>query len=115
MYNPARVPEEIIETLTLYKERHIPTGGFLQAVLSNNLVEACARADRYNYEVIPHIVGWCWNNLPRGSWGGPAQYRDWTNPDKWRERPASTTESGTTPQRGPGSDPELRPQPAERP
>jgi len=39
-------------------------GHFLTACLSNNLLEACTRADSENIKYLPEIVRFIYNNLP---------------------------------------------------
>lgn len=52
-------------------------GGFLTAVLTNNLMGAVGSADHWNKERIPVIVGWIMNSLPHGSFGNDDFMRDW--------------------------------------
>lgn len=54
-----------------YFQQGIPTGGFLMAVLRNDLKEACGRADMYNRERIVDIVAWLYNHTPMNCWGSP--------------------------------------------
>jgi len=61
--------EIIIEGLNRYVEHKIPTGSFLRAVLENDLVESCARADHKNINRIPSIVQYIYENLPHNCWG----------------------------------------------
>lgn len=63
------IPQHMLEALLRYKERGIPPGDFLQAVLCNDLVEAVGRADDYNIEVIPAYADFLYNQLPRTAWG----------------------------------------------
>lgn len=44
-------------------------GGFLQAVLRNQLREAFERADDTNAHLIRDYVVWLYNEAPAGSWG----------------------------------------------
>ena len=74
--------QDIIETLDLYVNKRIPTGGFLEAVLSNNLSEACARADHINQQRLFQIVQYIYNNLPCDCWGSPEKVKSWLNPDR---------------------------------
>ena len=67
----------IIETLKSYVEDRCPTGGFLHAVLSNDLTEACARADMRNQARLPEIVTYIYNNLPMICWGSPEKVEKW--------------------------------------
>jgi hypothetical protein len=49
-----------------------PTGGFLRAVLENDLRRAIEKADHINVWLIPHIVAYLYNNVPSLVWGSPA-------------------------------------------
>lgn len=71
--------EHIKESLERYVEHKIPTGGFLEAVLSNNLVEAVGRADSENIQRLPEIVRYVYNKLPSSCWGSPEKVKEWLN------------------------------------
>ena len=72
--------QDIIETLDRYINNKIPTGGFLHAVLSNDLMAACAKADYINKNRLIEISSYIYNNLPMDSWGSPEIV------DKWLEK-----------------------------
>lgn len=65
------------ESLDRYVEHGISTGGFLEAVLCNNLSEAVGRADEKALENLPHIVSYIYNELPGGAWGSPERVQVW--------------------------------------
>lgn len=69
--------DDIINSLIRYREHHIPTGSFLQHVLSNDLLAAMASADRVNRQRIHLIVEWITGNLPRESYGSPGAVSFW--------------------------------------
>lgn len=71
------IPDYTMEALSRYIYEHIPTGGFLEAVLSNNLSEACGRADENNQRVLPELVAFLYNKAPGNCWGSPARYAAW--------------------------------------
>jgi len=71
--------EEIKATLDRYVKHKIPTGGFLEAVLSNDLVGAVSRADSINSQRIPEIVKYIYNNLPSNCWGNNETVTKWLN------------------------------------
>ena len=71
--------EEIKATLGRYVKDKIPTGGFLEAVLSNDLVGAVGRADSENIQRIPEIVKYIYNNLPSNCWGDTETVTKWLN------------------------------------
>lgn len=60
-----------------YLEQGLEPGGFLRALLSNDLRGAVMRADGVNVARIPEWVAWLENNMPTGSWGSPEAYDAW--------------------------------------
>ena len=75
--DPWWCPPEIVESLLRYWHQRIPTGGFLEAVLCNDLRDACGRADDTNIRHLPGIVQFCYWQLPGGSWGSPERVNAW--------------------------------------
>jgi hypothetical protein len=65
-----------------------PTGGFLYAVLSNDLEQACARADGQNRYLLYDIMFYLFNEptIPAECWGSPKRVKAWV------ERPAKTVD-----------------------
>ena len=68
---------DIIESLHRYIFHGIEPGGFLTAVLCNDLVEAVGRADHRNIRCLKDIVSYCYMQLPMGSWRTEANYVNW--------------------------------------
>ena len=52
----ATIKQSTMDSLRRYAQHHIPTGGFLQAVLENNLMQACGRADEEKYRQRGRVV-----------------------------------------------------------
>ena len=71
------VPSETIEMIHRYVYDGTPPGGFLLAVMSNNLHDACARADDDNARNLPAIVAYLYNEVPSGCWGSAQRVADW--------------------------------------
>lgn len=71
--------EHIKESLERYVEHKIPTGGFLEAVLSNNLADAVGKADNENIQRLPEIVRFVYTKLPSSCWGSPEKVKEWLN------------------------------------
>ena len=71
------IPEITIESLRNYADHGIPTGGFLNAVLSNDLKESFGRADIGNRNVMFEIVSYCYNEIPSACWGSPKAVELW--------------------------------------
>lgn len=71
------IPDYTMEALQRYVDHHIPTGGFLEAVITNNLREAVGRADENNMRALPEIVAYLYNEAPVGCWGTPQAFESW--------------------------------------
>jgi len=71
------ISPDLIDSLRRYVENGIPTGGFLRAILANDLKEACARADSYNRHSLFYIVEYCCNEIPSNSWGSYEKVDCW--------------------------------------
>lgn len=63
--------EDDLAPLKMYIEDGIEPGGFLSAVLQNNLCEAAGRADLYNRRRLFEYVQWLYNDAPANCWGSP--------------------------------------------
>lgn len=73
----SRIRPEIIESIRAYADEGWPTGGFLMAVLSNDLKEAYGRADDGNIEAMYEIIKYCYNEIPSACWGSPEAVKEW--------------------------------------
>lgn len=78
-YEGRYIPLFARESIDRYLNHRIPTGGFLEAVLCNNLVESFARADEDNQTLIGTYIKWIYNNAPHDSWGSPEKVKKWLN------------------------------------
>jgi len=65
------------ESIDAYIALGRPTGGFLEAVISNDLKEAIGRADSEALDNIPHIVAYLYNDCPGNCWGSKEKYTAW--------------------------------------
>lgn len=72
-----RLPEDTQEPLRRYVERGEIPGGFLTAVLENNLVDAFGYADETNRARLHDFALWLWNECPRAAWGSRGQVEAW--------------------------------------
>ena len=75
----AALKSDTIEALERYAGHHIETGGFLRAVLENNLMEAVARADDNNIKVLREICQYVHMGLPSECHGSPEKVKEWLN------------------------------------
>lgn len=71
------LPEHMHDGMQLYVERGIEPGGFMMAVLCNDLRGACERADAINRHKIFNIVAFLYNCVPAGCWGSPEKVQVW--------------------------------------
>lgn len=76
-YDWPQLKGSTIASLLRYRDERIPTGGFLRAVLENDLNSSFAHADRENRESLHDIVQFCRSELPALCWGSPAKVHDW--------------------------------------
>ena len=78
MYDPVKVPAHTLAVLREFRdEKVLNDDPFFIAVLTNDLRGAALYADEDNFEALAHIVGWCYNELPHGSWGSEERVRAW--------------------------------------
>lgn len=71
------LPSHIQGGARRYVEQGIPPGSFLTAIITNDLLEACGRADDINRERIFDIVKWFYNEAPTGCWKSAENMRQW--------------------------------------
>ena len=71
------IPEYTKVSIDAYVKDKIPTGGFLYAVLTNNLFEAMSRADSNNLLAMHDICSYIYNNTPSSCWGSPEKVKEW--------------------------------------
>ena len=71
------VPEHDVDGLFLYVFHGIMPGSFLEAVLSNDLMESFGRADHINKEKIFNICQFIYNEIPSDCWGSPEKMQAW--------------------------------------
>lgn len=74
------IPGYTLAQLEDYRDKHRPVGGFLRALLANDLMSAVLRADSENIHALPAITHWAIANLPSHAWGSYAQVAAWTDP-----------------------------------
>lgn len=71
---------EIIQALERYVQMRCPVGGFLTALLANDLKEACGRADDDNLHNLPALVAYVYNHIPAHAWGSYERVAAWLTP-----------------------------------
>ena len=79
------IPPRMWEGMCRYLDDHIRPGSFLQAIFANDLVNAMARADDENRDLLRNYAKFLHNELPgRGEncpWGSPEAVEAWL---KWK-------------------------------
>lgn len=76
-FNEFVVRADMVEALWEYVHQGVPLGDFLRAVVCNDLVEACGRADDGNVRNMPAFAAYLYNEMPQGSWGSAEAYERW--------------------------------------
>lgn len=82
--NLHRIPEHCRDGLYLYLTEGRPVGGFLTALLKNDLRDAVNRADEKNVHALGAYVVLLTSYAPASAWGSPAAVDAWLT--KGRER-----------------------------
>ena len=72
-----QIPQHTKEALDRYAKEGIPTGGFLRAVLTNDLFGATSKADIENRIKLFDICSYIYNNLPSSCWGSQEKVEEW--------------------------------------
>ncbi len=95
--NWSLIPDHMHEAITAYVETGRSVGGFLTAVLSNELLQAVERADEENTAALVGWVQFLYNYAPGSCWGSPTAVEDWyANHERRRaERATALREAAT--------------------
>jgi hypothetical protein len=75
--NLHRIPAHCQQGLVEYLRYGYAPGHFLLAVLSNDLAEACKRADEENRHALFQYVYVLTNYAPSAAWGSPERVNAW--------------------------------------
>lgn len=71
------IPQHTQDALETYLLRGWSPGGFLTAVLANDLMRACVSCDPANRQSLTDIAKWVQHCAPNGSWGNYQTVSDW--------------------------------------
>ena len=71
------IPAHMHEGIRGYVETGRPVGGFLTAVLTNDLREAAERADEENQRALYEWIRFLYCYAPAGCWGSPELVAEW--------------------------------------
>lgn len=71
------IPDRMMPGLTRYVEDRVAPGGFLMAVLENDLLRACGAADEENMANLPAYTAYLYNRVPSSCHGSPEKVKAW--------------------------------------
>ena len=71
------IPEHLRRAIDRYVEHGTPLGGFLTAVICNDLKGALGKADTVSRASLFDIVSYCYNEIPSDCWGSPEKMAAW--------------------------------------
>jgi hypothetical protein len=73
------IPRYMHRAIIDFYENGWQPGGFLTAVINNDLKESVGRADDTNINCLKNYVMWFYNHAPGGSWGFENAVETWCN------------------------------------
>ena len=76
-FNKYCIPDYMREALIRYFENRIEPGGFLIAILTNDLHEAAGHADETNRRLLWEYCGWLYNFAPAYAYGNSQRVIEW--------------------------------------
>lgn len=76
-FNDFYIPDRMMDGITRYIEHRVPPGGFLSAVICNDLSMAVGLADDENARNLPAYVAYFYNEAPSPCWGSKDKMDAW--------------------------------------
>jgi len=73
----SKLPPSLRAGTKRYIEQGILPGGFLRAVIQNNLLESFIQADGANILLMKDIVSFWYNKAPNACWGSKEKMKKW--------------------------------------
>ena len=86
--------QDAIESIDRYVQHGIPCGGFLTAVLENNLMEAMGRADESSKINLCEICRYIYNDIPSNAHGSPASVQAYLKAKRAEKAGESVSDQG---------------------
>lgn len=77
VFRGVSLPDELKASIDAYVETGRPTGGFLEAVIDNDLMQAFGRADDSSIAALPAIIGYLYNEVDSRCWGRKGAFANW--------------------------------------
>ena len=81
MFDYTILPEHMQDGMRRYIERGIEGGGFMTAVLCNDLMGALGKADEINHHALFDYGRFLYNEVPSSCWGSPEKVNAWLSHD----------------------------------
>lgn len=75
------IEPHMVSGIRRYIDERIAPGGFLTAVICNDLSGAVGRADNTNLKNLPAFVGYFYNEAPATCWGSIDKMNAWIHND----------------------------------
>ncbi len=72
------IPDYMIGGIQRFIKQGVIPGGFLSAVLENNMKEAYVFADENNISNFPAYMNFLYNEVPSECWGSPEKVKAWS-------------------------------------
>jgi len=76
-YQDFYIPDRMCGAIIRYVEHGLKPGSFLQAVIQNNLSNACAFGDYENIKNLPAYAHFFYNEVPGDCWGSKDKMNAW--------------------------------------
>lgn len=77
VFNGFFITPNMVEAIRGYVDHGYMVGGFLSAVLENDLRKAVVRADGHNVRNLPAYIAYLNNYVPAPCWGSKKAVEDW--------------------------------------
>ncbi len=82
MIDYSRLPDNLREGMQRYIEEGVPTGDFLRACLSNDLMDAMGRASTKTFDYVHSVLMFLYNDVPIWTrdgrpWGSKEAVKRW--------------------------------------
>lgn len=79
------IPERMMNGIKNYVNNGVEPGGFLKAVISNNLFEAVGKADDENIQNLPAFTAYFYNETPSECYGSKEKMNNWIQKQQKRK------------------------------
>lgn len=84
----------LYDALVAYRDEGKPVGGFLTALLANDLRGACGSADATNRWLLFVYAAFLWNEMPSPAWGSYERVAEWLAQHEAKRAAATAVPSG---------------------